>query len=101
MYNPITQSLSRNLDLSRDEFNSSDKVEVPTHMFQFMLQLLLAGGSFNEEGYLRSNPDVAEAVKRGQIPSARLHYIGYGSLRGRGAMPEVDEVWYRKNVFRR
>ena len=62
-----------------------------------MLQLLVAGGSFNEAGYLRENPDVAEAVEAGQIRTARLHYIGFGFFEGRsGATPDVDEAWYRR-----
>jgi hypothetical protein len=96
MYVPSLNAFLKNINISADELNSSENVTVPSGLFQFMLQLLIAGGSFNEEGYLRANPDVAEAVKNRQITSARLHYVGYGFFEGRqGAMPEVDEAWYR------
>ncbi|WP_201861475.1 hypothetical protein [Microvirga soli] len=85
------------MNTSAEEFHSADQLTVPADLFRFMLQLLLTAGSFNEAGYLRDNPDVAEAVKNGQVRSARLHYIGYGFFEGRaGATPDVDEAWYRE-----
>ena len=97
MYIPPFNAFLQNLNLSADEFNSAEQVTVPAELLRFMLQLLVAGGSFNETGYLRDNPDVAEAVKAGQIRTARLHYIGFGFFEGRsGATPDVDEAWYRE-----
>ncbi len=39
--------------------------------------------TFDESGYLRLNPDVAEAIKRGHVPSGYLHYVSYGYREGR------------------
>lgn len=33
---------------------------------------------FDEREYLRCNPDVARAVRRGQMQSGFIHYQGYG-----------------------
>jgi hypothetical protein len=97
VYIPPFNAFLQNLNLSADDFNSAEQVTVPAELLRFMLQLLVVGGSFNETGYLRDNPDVAEAVKAGQIRTARLHYIGFGFFEGRsGATPDVDEAWYRE-----
>lgn len=42
------------------------------------------GRGFNERAYMRCNPDVARAVRRGQFASARHHYETYGRREGRG-----------------
>ncbi|RJR10251.1 hypothetical protein C4588_03555 [Candidatus Parcubacteria bacterium] len=34
--------------------------------------------NFNEEKYLANNPDVAEAVRKGAMPSGAYHYVMYG-----------------------
>jgi hypothetical protein len=38
---------------------------------------------FNEREYLRCNPDVAQAIRRGQMQSGFMHYQGYGRREGR------------------
>jgi SAM-dependent methyltransferase len=39
--------------------------------------------TFNEEEYLRANPDVGSAVANGEIPSGRAHYESFGRREGR------------------
>ena len=39
--------------------------------------------TFEEEGYLIANPDVAAAVKRGHMKSGRYHFRIYGRAEGR------------------
>jgi hypothetical protein len=96
VYIPPLNAFLQNLNLSAEEFDTADQVTVPASLLRFMLQLLAAGGAFNEAGYLRDNPDVAEAVEAGQIRTARLHYVGFGYFeQRRGATPQVDEAWYR------
>jgi hypothetical protein len=34
--------------------------------------------NFDESGYLAANPDVAEAVRKGQFKSGRQHFEGHG-----------------------
>jgi hypothetical protein len=38
---------------------------------------------FDEREYLRCNPDVAQAIRRGQMQSGAIHYQGYGRREGR------------------
>ena len=57
--------------------------------------MAIANSNFNAKGYLKTNPDVAEAVRSGTIRDAQLHYVGFGFFEGRGGgTPEVDEAWY-------
>ena len=46
-----------------------------------------ARAEFDEAGYLRLNPDVAEAVERGQIASGWDHYVRYGFYENRAGTP--------------
>lgn len=41
------------------------------------------GYGFNEREYLRCNPDVLQAVRRGQMESGALHYRVFGRREGR------------------
>ena len=98
MYVPPYDALLRAIGTSRESLEGASEVAVPMGLFRFLVQLAIANGDFNEAGYLRANPDVAEAVRRGEIESARLHYIGFGSFEGRqGATPEVAERWYLRS----
>jgi hypothetical protein len=98
MYIPPYDALLRSAGLSREELKGAAEVTIPMGLFQFLLQLAVANGDFNEVGYLKENPDVAEAVESGEIESARLHYIGFGYFEGRlGATPDVDERWYLRS----
>ncbi len=42
--------------------------------------------TFDEDGYLRLNPDVAESIRRGEVPSGYHHFVAYGFREGR-ALP--------------
>jgi hypothetical protein len=97
MYVPPYDAVLRSIGTSREELEGASDVTVPLPLFRFLMQIATAHSDFNEEGYLKANPDVAEALKSGAIESARLHYIGFGYFEGRtGATPDVDERWYLK-----
>jgi hypothetical protein len=49
---------------------------------------------FDEAFYLEHYSDVAEAVRRGDWPSALTHYWVAGKARGRVAAAPVDAEWY-------
>jgi hypothetical protein len=94
MYVPPFDSLLRQLGLTRSDLESG-QVSVPGELLKLLLQVALANSDFNEAGYLRSNPDVAEAARTGSIESPILHYVGFGYFEGRlGATPAVDQAWY-------
>ena len=95
MYVPPLDSLLRALGMDRAAYGSTDTLALPKEMFKLLVQLALANSDFNEAGYLKANPDVAEAVTAGDVEDARLHYIGFGYFEGRlGGTPAVDERWY-------
>ena len=95
MYVPPFDSLLQAIGITRAEFETSRTVEIPTELFKLLLQVTVANSDFNESGYLKANPDVADAVRRGSTEYARVHYVGFGFFEGRwGVTPEVDEAWY-------
>ena len=51
---------------------------------------------FDETGYLLQNPDVAEAVAAGWLPSGRQHYSEWGESEGRNPNSLFSEAWYLK-----
>jgi hypothetical protein len=72
----------------------AERVVMPIELFHFLLRCALEGCEFDEAQYQRCNPDVADAVERGDVPSGREHFLGKGYLEGRvGAVP-VHETWY-------
>jgi len=63
--------------------------------------------NFDEQGYLDANPDVAEAVLRGQFPSGRAHFDRHGHSRAglyghpsAGKMERSNERGKRARVMR-
>jgi hypothetical protein len=95
MYIPPFDSLLNALGVTRKEFNRVDQITLPVPLLKILLQMANAASDFNEAGYLRKNPDIAAAVKTGEIQNAKMHYIGFGYFEGRlGAIPEVDDTWY-------
>jgi hypothetical protein len=95
MYVPPLDSLLNAIGITRNEFENSAEVVIPTELFKLLLQVTVANSDFNVKGYLTTNSDVAEAVRSGSIEDARNHYVGFGFFEGRGgATPEVDEAWY-------
>ena len=95
MYVPPYESLLRILRTTKSTVEAASEIAVPVALLKLLLQLALAHSDFDEERYLRANPDVRDAVSRGEIESGRVHYIGFGYFEGRqGGMTEVDERWY-------
>lgn len=95
MYVPSSESLMAALSASKADLNGTGRIEVPAKLLKLLLQIALATTEFDEQGYLQQNPDVGDAIKRGDVESAHMHYIGYGYFEGRqGGGPLVDESWY-------
>lgn len=72
-----------------------DRFEITKDQFVAFLATILKGVPFDEKWYLASNPDIAQAVRRGDILSAKAHFVEHGYIEGRS--PEytiVDEEWY-------
>ncbi len=95
MYVPPFEALLRSLDTSRDALDANKKVAIPATLLKLLLQLAVAHSDFEEERYLQANPDVRDALQRGDLDTGHVHYIGYGYFEGRkGGVPKVDERRY-------
>jgi hypothetical protein len=63
-----------------------------------LIKRLLTVVDVDEDWYLVQYPDVAQAIARGQVASARQHFIDSGYFEGRLPFPiSVDEKWYLAN----
>jgi hypothetical protein len=50
---------------------------------------------FDEDWYLKNNPDIAAGIEAGKVASAAAHFICFGYYEHRMPYPiEVDEGWY-------
>ncbi len=95
MFVPSAESLMTALNINKSVLDGNGQVKVPARFLKLLLQVALAAAEFDEDSYLRENPDVAKAISRGDVESAHLHYIGFGYFEGRrGGGPAVDADWY-------
>jgi hypothetical protein len=95
MYVPPYAALVRSLETTPSAIAGGKTVAIPASLFKLLLQMAVAYSDFDEERYLGANPDVKEAVERGDIESGHVHYVGFGYFEGRlGGIDEVDEGWY-------
>jgi len=95
MFVPSIESLTNALNVDKSALNGDGTITVPAKLLRLLLQIALASSDFDEDTYLRQNPDVAKAISRNEIESARVHYIGFGYFEGRlGGCQAVDSTWY-------
>lgn len=70
-------------------------VELQEAKLLSLLRELLSRVEVDEAWYLKTNQDVADAVKSGAVASARMHYVTAGYFENRLPRPvKVDEAWY-------
>jgi hypothetical protein len=63
--------------------------------FTVLIRTLLQGIDVDEAWYVKQYPDVAEAINKGIIASAKEHFLNNGYFEGRLPFPiNVDEAWY-------
>ena len=63
--------------------------------FTVLIRTLLQGIEVDEAWYLSQYPDVAEAIQKGVVGSAREHFLNDGYFEGRlPFLIKVDEAWY-------
>ena len=94
MYVPPYQSLMRNLEKTNASSSGEGCVTIPLELFKMLLQIAVVNSDFNEDTYFKENPDVREAVRRGDIESGHMHFVGFGYFEGRKGGVVVDETWY-------
>lgn len=70
-------------------------VKATMTQFTDLIQTLLHDLEVDEPWYLERYPDVAEAVAKGVVTSARQHFLSNGYFEGRLPFAvKVDEAWY-------
>ena len=96
MYVPPYQSILRSLKTTNSTARDDAGITIPLGLFKMLLQIAVANSDFDEELYFKENPDVRDAVSRGDIDSGHVHYIGFGYFEGRKGGNAIDETWYLK-----
>ena len=98
MYVPPYQSLMRNSEKTNASSSGEGCVTIPLELFKMLLQIAVVNSDFNEDTYFKENPDVREAVRRGDIESGHMHFVGFGYFEGRKGGVVVDEPWYLRRM---
>ncbi|MGO8737834.1 hypothetical protein [Rhodoblastus sp.] len=81
--------------LGLDSTALPDTIIMTKDQFLAFLAVILKGVSFDEDWYLTKYPDIADAIARGVVASARTHFVENGYIEGRfPARVVVDEGWY-------
>ena len=63
--------------------------------FVKILRMMISGIEVDEEWYLKENEDIAQAIAKGAVGSAKQHFVDDGYFEGRRPFPmPVDERWY-------
>jgi len=71
------------------------KITITIDLLRFLLSAVARCGEFDEEEYLRRNPDVAIAVRQGKWSNGQDHYAASGYFEDRtGIGTAVSEFWY-------
>ncbi len=97
IYMPEFEDIKKFAGLPDDALNQ-DAVTIPTKLFKFLLSVMLEGVAFDEAAYRRSNSDLADAERKGNIESLHQHFIGTGWFEGRSPGEyQIDEAWYAMN----
>ncbi len=94
-YLPPFELIRRSIEIStvRGEL----RVNILYENFVTLLRQLIQGIEVDEAWYARAYEDIGEAVQKGNVPSARRHFVHDGYFEGRLPFPiEVDEAWYLK-----
>jgi hypothetical protein len=95
MYVPSYECLLRSLRTNKEVLETSNEITIPVALLNLLLQLAVARSDFDEDGYLGANPDVRQALQRGDVESGQMHYIWYGYFEGRtGGTVKIDERRY-------
>jgi hypothetical protein len=73
------------------------EIRMPKSLYDHLLRAALMSSKFDEQWYLKNNPDVASAVRSKIVASGREHYVNTGYFEGR--LPceiAVNEDFYVK-----
>jgi hypothetical protein len=92
-YLPPFELLKRLLTISN--VRGETMVSCPYENMVQMIRKLIMGVEVDEAWYLERYPDIADAIERGVVKSARLHFVNDGYFEGRIPFPiQVNERYY-------
>jgi hypothetical protein len=75
--------------------DDEQRIGMPQALLVRILKMMLAGIEVNEEWYIKTYPDVGQALKAGDVNSVQRHFMTHGYFEGRRPFPmRVDEAWY-------
>ncbi len=75
--------------------NGQVKVGLTYESFLNLIRLMIADMDVDEKWYLQQYPDIAAAIAKGVVKSAKEHFVKDGYFEGRLPAPiQVDEKWY-------
>ncbi|WP_428485112.1 hypothetical protein [Rhodopila sp.] len=92
-YLPPFEMIRRSIEIStvRGEL----RVNLAYEDFVKILRTMIGGIEINEAWYLRTYEDIASAIRKGDVGSAKQHFVDDGYFEGRLPFPiMVDERWY-------
>jgi hypothetical protein len=71
------------------------EVIISNKLFRLLVEAALSNAPFDERSYVTTNPDIADAIRRGKVASGRQHYLSSGYFEGRDTgHAGFDETWY-------
>ena len=92
-YLPPFDLIRRSVEIST--IRGELRVSVSYEDFIRLLKRMIVGTEVDEEWYLRTYEDIANAIREGTIETAQQHFVEDGYFEGRLPFPiRVDERWY-------
>ncbi|HET6607959.1 MAG TPA: hypothetical protein VFG62_14865 [Rhodopila sp.] len=92
-YLPPFELIRRSIEIST--VKGELHVNVSYENFIGLLRTLIRGIEVDEAWYVKQYEDIGEAIRKGNIKSARQHFVDDGYFEGRLPFPmDIDEKWY-------
>jgi hypothetical protein len=96
-YFPEYEAMCHSLCIDINNQPKDNRIAVTSGFLIALMKVALESSPFRESDYLKFNPDIAEAQRRGDIGDLHRHFIDHGYFEGRRAYAfKVDEDWYLK-----
>jgi len=78
------------------EFRDGENVSVELSKLKALISVIIEKEPFDENWYLETYPDVGQALKKGTVKSAKLHYVETGYFEGR--LPGLGDFDTKKYI---
>jgi len=87
--------LAPHYDAIGESFRRIAELRESNKAVELLMREYLSSWSFDEDWYLQSYPDLANAFPSSVFPDGFSHFIAVGYYEGRAPAPlEIDEDWY-------